>query len=73
MLDTMQIDQMHPLADSPLVGTTTKKPVTPNPSSRSKNFRPTQSPDPPAQSLSAPPAFRPMPLAALLISMKNLI
>ena len=30
MLDTMQIDQMHPLADSPLVGTTIKKPVTRN-------------------------------------------
>ena len=30
MLDTMQIDQMRPLADSPLVGTTIKKPVTRN-------------------------------------------
>ncbi len=30
MLDTMQIDQMHPLADSPLVLTVVKKPVTRN-------------------------------------------
>lgn len=30
MLDTMQIDQMHTLADSPLVTTVIKKPVTRN-------------------------------------------
>lgn len=30
MLDTMQLDQIHPLADSPLVVTTIKKPVTRN-------------------------------------------
>jgi len=45
MLDTMQIDQMRPLADSPLVGTTIKKPVTRTSSSRSRNFSPAPRPD----------------------------
>jgi CheY-like chemotaxis protein len=40
MLDTMQIDQMHPLADSPLVGTTIKKPVTRNLLQQIESFLP---------------------------------